>query len=175
MVLHRNRFLVPRHPGILKVAHQLLLLGVHTDDRHPLFFAALPMRSDMLELRVAVRAGARGNFLVIDLQGVFKLLEQSAHGLRAHINRQLLEFPRDLLRGFSSPLQLRHRIPRRFVRHQRFDLGDDFGRFFSTGLRPPPALRVRSSSTSWSHNCRRPRATVSSSSPSSRATLRSPP
>ena len=46
------------------------------------------------------------------------------------------------------------------VPHQFFDSGDDFGRFFPSGLRPPPALRIRSISRSCSSSSRRPLATV---------------
>ena len=54
----------------------------------------------------------------------------------------------DLLGGLAGPLQPGDGISGSVVLQKNLDGIDYFGRFFSTGLRPPPALRARSTSTS---------------------------
>ena len=85
------------------------------------------------------------------------------------------EFVGELGGRAARPLQAADRVPGRLVGHQGFDAGDDFRCFFSVGVRPPPARRTRSTSTSWSTSCRRPVATVDGSMPRREAMRRSPP
>ena len=66
----------------------------------------------------------------------------------------------DLLRRLPGPLQPRNGFAGCIVLQDNLDGIDYFGRFFSTRLRPPPALRARSTSTSCANNCCLPRATV---------------
>ena len=102
-------------------------------------------------------------------------LEQSRDGLRADVDAEPAEFVGELGGRAACPLQAADGVPGRLVGHQGFDAGDDFGRFFSVGGRPPPARRTRSTSTSRSTSCRRPVATVDGSMPRREAMLRSPP
>jgi len=48
----------PRSPGVLEVANQLFLLGIHTDDRPVGGFKDLPLPRDDLKLRLVIRVGA---------------------------------------------------------------------------------------------------------------------
>ena len=48
-----------------------------------------------------------------------------------------------LVGGSARPLQAGDGIAGGVVFEQELDQGDDVGGFFSTGLRPPPARRVR--------------------------------
>ena len=85
------------------------------------------------------------------------------------------EFVGELGGRAACPLQAADRVAGRLVGHQGFDAGDDFRRFFSVGVRPPPARRTRSTSTSRPTSCRRPTATVDGSMPRRVAMRRSPP
>ncbi len=92
-----------------------------------------------------------------------QLVEQSGDRACADPDAQPLELPGDLGGGLVGPPEAAHRIAGRIVFQQPLDLSDYLGRFFSTGLRPPPCLRTRSHSTSCASNSFRPRATVCAS------------
>jgi hypothetical protein len=77
-----------------------------------------------------------------------QFVEQSRDGARADPDAQPLQLPGDFGGGRVRPPQAAHRIAGRIVFQQPLDLGDYFGRFFPTGVRPPPGLRTRSPSTS---------------------------
>ena len=102
----------------------------------------------MLELLIAVGAGVGGDLLAVDAQGEMHLVEKTRDRVGRDRNVDLLEDLGDLLGGLASPFQPGDRISRRIVLQKNLDGIDYFGRFFSTGLRPPPALRARSTSTS---------------------------
>jgi hypothetical protein len=53
----------------------------------------------------------------------------------------------DFLGRLSRPFQMVHWVAAGFVLQQFCDSFDYFGRFFSTDLRPPPSLRIRSRRT----------------------------
>jgi hypothetical protein len=63
---------------------------------------------------------------------------------KAHLLKNL----GDILRRLAGPLQSGDRISGGIVLQQNLDGIDYFGRFFSTGVRPPPVLRVRPTCTS---------------------------
>ena len=114
----------------------------------------------MLELLIAVGAGVSGDLLAVDAQREIHLVEKTSDRVGRDGNVDLLENLRDLLSRLASPLQPGDGIAGGIVLQENLDGIDYFGRFFSTRLRPPPVLRARSTSTSWSNNCCRPRATV---------------
>ena len=95
----------------------------------------------MLELVVAVRMRGAGTLLVVDAQRESHLLEKPGDGPRADAGAELAQFGGDLGGRTACPLQAADRVAGRLVVHQRFDVGDDFRRFFSVGRRPPPARR----------------------------------
>ena len=114
----------------------------------------------MLELLIPVRTGIGGNLLAVDAQREIHLVQEPSDRTGRYRNVDFLEHLGDLLCRHASPLQPRDRISGGVVLQKNFDGMDYFGRFFSTGRRPPPALRVRSTSTSCANSCCRPRATV---------------
>ena len=73
---------------------------------------------------------AAGELLVVDPQRVAHRLEQSRDGLRADVDPEPAEFVGELGGRAACPLQTADGVPGRFVGHQGFDAGDDFGRFF---------------------------------------------
>ena len=102
----------------------------------------------MLELLIAIGAGVGGDLLAVDAQREVHLVQKTSDRIGRDRDVDLLENLGDLFRGLAGPLQSRDWISGRIVLQKNFDDFDYFGRFFSTGLRPPPVLRVRSTSTS---------------------------
>ena len=87
----------------------------------------------------AVRMRGAGTLLVVDAQRESHLLEKPGDGPRADTGAELAQFGGDLGGRTACPLQAADRVASRLVVHQRFDVGDDFRRFFSVRGRPPPA------------------------------------
>ena len=114
----------------------------------------------MLELLIAVGAGVGGDLLAVNVQREIHLVEKTSDRVGRDWNVDLLENLGDLLGRLASPLQPGDGIPGGVVLQQNLDGVDYFGRVFSTRLRPAPALRARSTSTSWERSWYRPRATV---------------
>jgi hypothetical protein len=95
------------------------------------------------ELIIAVGAKVGGAFLVIDAQGIAHLGEQTSDGVGAHPDTEVAQGHGNLLGSAPRPLQPGDGIAGGVVFQQELDQCDDVGRFFSTGLRPPPERRVR--------------------------------
>jgi hypothetical protein len=165
----------PNLAGVLEVADQFALLGVDADDRRLLLGEAAPLPGDIAELPIAL--GRRlAEALAVGMEGVAERLEQAAHGIGRNADSQTPQESADLPQAQSGPHSPpAHRIAGRVRFQQGAERVQDFGRFFSTGVRPPPSCRTRSRSTLPSMSSRRPRATVAGSSPSSSAMRRSPP
>jgi hypothetical protein len=102
----------------------------------------------VLELLIAVGAGIGSDLLAVDAQREMHLVEQTSDGVGRDGNIDLLEDLGDLLGRLAGPLQPGDGISGGVVLQQNLDGIDYFARFFSTRLRPPPALRARSTSTS---------------------------
>src|ERR1035437_667974 len=175
VIIDFDRLLRPGGTGVLEIAEHLLLFGVHADRGQPRRLECLPHRLDVLELLVPVRAFHGGLFLVVDAQRIAHLFKQTADGSRGDVDLNPLQLRADLLRGSVRPLLISHRISGRVRRQHPTQRPDHSRRFFSYALRPPPDLRVRSTSTLPESNSRRPRATVAGLSSRSSAIQRSPP
>jgi len=55
MVIHQRGLALPTAPGVLKLTHQLFLLGIHADNRLTLAGIAFALASDVLKLLVIQR------------------------------------------------------------------------------------------------------------------------
>ena len=148
MIVHQDRRAVPFGAAVFEVADQFALLTVDADDGEALTLEASPQRADMLELPIAVGAGVGGDLLSVDAQREIHLVEKASHRIGRDRDVDLLENRGDLLGRLASPLQPGDGIPGGVVLQKNLDGIDYFGRFFSTRLRPAPALRARSTSTS---------------------------
>ena len=102
----------------------------------------------MLELLVAVGGGVGGDLLAVDAQREIHLVQKTSNRIGRNRDVDLLKNQCDLLGGLACPLQPGDRVSGCIVLQKNLDGIDYFGRFFSTGLRPPPVLRARSTSTS---------------------------
>ena len=102
----------------------------------------------MLELLIAVGAGVGGDLLAVDAQREIHLVEQPSDRIGRVRDIDLPENLGDLLRRLAGPLQSGDGISCGVMLQKDLDSIDYFGRFFSTRLRPAPALRARPISTS---------------------------
>ena len=81
VIVDATRGAFPTAAGILEVAHQFPFLAVDADDGQMATLEAVAQCGQILELKVAVRAGAGGDLLVIDAQRVAHLMKQAGHGV----------------------------------------------------------------------------------------------
>ena len=175
MIVDIGGGLLPFNSGILEVTDQLPFFGIHAQDRIAALFELITLPAEIAELAVAVGSRTGGNLLAIGAQGILHLPQQPSHCVAADRNPQPLELSGNLVGGFPGPLQPADGVAGGFPFHQLVNGIDHCGRFFSTGLRPPPAARTRPTSTSWANSCRRPLATVCGSRWRRSAIWRSPP
>ena len=148
VIVHQNGRAIPFGTGVFEVADQFAFLAVDANDGKALSLEASPERADMLELLIAVGAGVGGDLLTVDAQREIHLVEKTSDGIGRDRDIDLSENLRDLLGRLAGPLQTGDGISGGVVLQKNLDGIDYFGRFFSTRLRPAPALRARSTSTS---------------------------
>ena len=171
VVLYPHRHAVVLCATVLEVANQFLFLGVYTDNRLAPAGESFLLLADVEELPIAVRTLGGGDLFAVHAEFITHVLKRTANSVLAHDDSRSGEFLGDFGGRPAAPLESGDRVSSRIVPHQFFDPGDDFGRFFSTCLRPPPALRIRSASTSCSSSSRLPLATVCGSIPMNSASL----
>ena len=153
-------------PAFLKLPiSSRAFLAIDANDGKTLPLEASPQRADKLELLIAVGTGVGGDLLAIDAQRKIHLVQKTSDSIGRDRNVDLLKNLGDLLRRLAGPLQPGDGISGRVVLQKNLDGLDYFRRFFSTvckatvlgvclcgglahGLRPPPVLRARSTSTS---------------------------
>jgi hypothetical protein len=102
----------------------------------------------ILELLIAVGGGIGGDLLAIDAQREIHLVQETSYDVGRDRNVDLLKNLCDLLGGLAGPLQSRDGVSGCVMLQKNLDGIDYFRRLFSTGLRPPPVLRERSTSAS---------------------------
>lgn len=176
MILDLDWLTVPAATRILEATHQLLFLGIDTDDGLVLTDKALSLTGDVLELAIPMRTAGAGEIFAVAAQCNTQLLQQPPYGVWADGQPGSAQGSGDLA---QSPVRARattpHGVARQRVAEQGSQLVQELRSFFSARARPPPAARIRSRCTSPASSCRRPRATVSGSRPSNPASSVSPP
>src|SRR5712692_7301842 len=140
VVVDPNGRAIPFGSGVPEIADQFAFLAIDADDRKTLPLEASPQRANMLELPIAVGTGVGGDLLAVDAQREIHLVQKASDRIGRDRNADLLKNFGDLLRRLAGPLQPRNGISGGVVFQKNLDGFDYFGRFFSTGLRPPPVL-----------------------------------
>src|SRR5437899_3746714 len=166
MVLNQDRVAAPHPAVVLKLAHQFLFLGVHTDDRIAAPGELLSLVVEEAELLIAQRTGLGTKAFAVRVQSVAHFVQQTPDRVRTNAQTKLTQLRTDVAEPFPGPhAALAHRIPCGVLSQQSPKPVQDFRRFFSTAARPPPCCRTRPCSTWPLSNSRSPRATVSTSRP----------
>ena len=148
MIVDQARRAIPACARVLEVADQFALFGVHADDGQALPLEPIPQIADVEELLVAIGTGVGGELFLVDAQRIAHLMQEAGDGVGADDDPEVAERHGHFGGRPPGPLQSSDGIAGGVVFEQELDQGDDVGRFFSTGLRPPPARRVRSGATS---------------------------
>ena len=129
------------------------LIGIDADDGMAATLESLSQIAEIEKLIVTIGGVVGGEFLVIDTQGIAHLMEQAGDGVGTDRDAEVGERHGNLGGRSTAPFQTGDRIASGVVIEQEFDQSDDVGGFFSIGLRPPPARRVRADDTSPSSSC----------------------
>jgi hypothetical protein len=98
---------VPLPPRVLEVPDQLLLLGVHRDDRLPGLQGRLDLGVDIGKLGIPIRVARALQCLAVGLEAVAKVVEQCGNHAMAGRVPQAAEFLRQLPHTLARPAQRR--------------------------------------------------------------------
>ena len=113
--------MVPLGTEVPEVANQFALFSVHADQGKASPCKAGSQGGDVLELLIAMRAGIRGELLVIDVERIIHFVEEASHGVGGDGHAGLLEQLGDLFRRAARPPQPRDRVAGSVVLQQEFD------------------------------------------------------
>jgi hypothetical protein len=134
---------VPTGTGISEMADEFTFFGINANDGQTTALESVAKVAEVEELMVAIGTMVGGKPLVIEAKRIAHLMEQTGDGVGAHQDTEVSECHGELGGGSPRPLQAGDGIAGGIVFEQELDQGEDVGVFFSTGLRPPPAWRVR--------------------------------
>src|SRR5246127_2376125 len=88
---------------VFEVPHQLLLLGIHRDDRLTLPQEASDLAVDMLKLSIAIRMRRAFQSLGVCLQAIAQLVQQLGHQTVADAVTTTAQFLGQFAHAFASP------------------------------------------------------------------------
>lgn len=143
VIVDQARGQIPAYSGILEIADQFALLGIHADDGVAPTLESVPKIAEIEELIIAIGTMVGREFFVIDPKGIAHPMEKTGDGVGADDDTEVAQCHGNLLGRASGPLQPGDGIAGGVVFKQELDQCDNVGGFFSTGLRPPPERRVR--------------------------------
>ncbi len=106
------RLLTPDLTWVLEIAHELLLLGIGTDDRVSCRLMLRSLFVDVLELSITVRMLCTGSLFHIGPQAIVMLLKQPTDHRQAYAVTQFIETLLNIRQATVEPFALAHRIPR---------------------------------------------------------------
>src|SRR5208282_2769459 len=162
----------PSTAVVLEVAHQLLFLGVHAENRVSPTLECFSLTSQVAKLPVSVGMRRASETLDVHSQRKTGLAQEASHGASCQ-SQAASQFPqaqphKSLARG---------RITARLGLYDLFQALLDVGRFFSTVGRPPPGSRACSTGrpASPEANSAWPRRMVSPCRPVTRLRKVTPP
>src|SRR6185369_13795545 len=144
MILNQDRVAAPHPAVVLKLAHQFLFLGVHTDDRIAAPGELPSLVVEEAELLIAEGTRRSTKAFTVGVQRVTHFVQQTSDRVRTNSQTQLSQLRTDVAEPSTGPqAALAHRIPGGVLAQQSPEPVQDFWRFFSTTGRPPPGRRTR--------------------------------
>lgn len=141
--IHVTPLLSPLHSRLLKVADQLTLFGINTDDGPTAAQISLSPAHDVAKLLIPMRRLLASEPFVIDPQRIISGLQQATNRWQTDQIFRRQGFL-DFAQRFVGPFQTRDGVTRRFFSQQRFQSDQQIGYFFSVRGRPPPLALIRS-------------------------------
>jgi hypothetical protein len=128
----------PCPPAVAEVADQLLLLGVHAEDRQPLRAEPLDERFDVPELPVPVGVVRPGEPLDVDPQVVAQLAQQVGHSRGAGRVAQRRQPVAEVAEAAADEHVVGHGVAAAGRFGEPLQVVEDGRIFFSPGGRPAP-------------------------------------
>jgi len=154
MIVNRPSLLIPTRAIVFEVSDKFALLGIDANDGPLAPPKTLAQIGYVIELEIAVGTGIGSDFLLVEAQRVIHRMQQPGNGVGRDDEAIASEQVGNLVGRAARPLEASDGITGRVMFEKVFDDGDYFGRFFSVGMRPAPARRVRPPEvTSPSSNC----------------------
>jgi len=131
MIINRRCFCAPNPARILEEPHQLLLLGVDTDNWKFFLGEELALPVDIIELAVAIRTVGTGEAFAIGVQSVAQLVEQIPDGIGRNANVHRLQLVADVLKTLAGPHPLSaHGVTGCAIAKELSQHAQDLRRFF---------------------------------------------
>src|SRR3984957_16356941 len=111
--LLRHPLRLPLVPSILEIADQLLLLGIHRDNRLSAPHASIGGRVDALKLSVAIGVSRTFAALAHRLEAIAEVIQQPTHRRRTHRPSLRAQSSGELRSALACPPQRRPRVAAR--------------------------------------------------------------
>ena len=145
VVVDRDGSRFPGEAGVAEASDQLFFLRIDAEDRGVAAGAVLPQVVDELELVVAFGGRGRRDALVVHAQGVAQGAQEAGDGPRGNWQfEDIGEVVGEVAGGATGPAQVGTGVAGGVVAEQNDKLDAQRRLFFSSALRPPPSLRIRS-------------------------------
>lgn len=139
---HRACFAAPGAPGVLEIADQFLLLGIHANCRLFSLQKRASLAGQIAHLLVSVGILSFAAFLAIVAQRVTQLLQQTPDGFTADLKLLATQLFNQLAQRLTDPLRAVDGVARRRILQQPAQCFKELGSFFSIVGRPAPARRT---------------------------------
>jgi hypothetical protein len=111
------RLLTPNLTGILKIAHQFLFLGIHTEPRLAQFLMVTALFQNIFKLAITVRMRLTFSCFGVDPQTVVVFLEQAANHRLTDPVSLLIKTRLNINQTTIKPFAFTHGITRRMGRN----------------------------------------------------------
>ena len=105
MIVDQARGQIPAHSGILEIADQFALLGIHADDGVAPTPESVSKIAKVQELIIAIGAVVGRELLVIDPQGIAHPMEKTGDSVGANDDPEVAQRQGNLFGSASGPLQ----------------------------------------------------------------------
>jgi len=158
------RLATPAPTGIFEIADQLLFLRIHADSRVACALERLLLPLNLAELPVPIRVRRTREAFSVHTRRKSQLAQQSPDGM---VGDSPSQPPAEVSLAAAHPFAAGDWMPARFAFGQPQQFLLDGGSFFSTGIRPPPGRRTRSTGrpANSASNSSRPRRIVCTCNP----------
>lgn len=143
VIMNGPSIVIPTSTMVFEVADQFALFGIDADDGQVAPPKTLAQIGNVIELEISVGTGIGSDVLLVEAQRVIHRMQQAGNGVGRDGEAIATQQVGNLVGGAAGPFQASDGITGGVMFEKVFDDRDYFGRFFSVGMRPAPARRVR--------------------------------